>query len=287
MRFLLIGLAAAALVTTALAANGPAPIVSFSVVPRGWHVAHTANGAYALNWREGRSGWANSMPKNGIAVEVFFPRQTSHYPALKPTLPKRPATTLEGAPDTPQYRIHGRIKGRDVEIWVSIRRPHPTNTQLRTAQRVIDGIRFVSTTPSQSATPPAAGCTKARTRTLVNRFVAAFNRGDQRTINNLWASKVWFKWYSVTTEPGARTPQDSVRRDKLLPYLATRHSANEQLSITTLKINGVSGGGYQNFEFRLMRSADDLPGGAVAYIGKGASTCSSGRLIVWVMNAAQ
>ena len=35
-----------------------------------------------------------------------------------------------------------------------------------------------------------------------------------------------------------------------------------------------------------MRSADDLPGGPVLYIGKGVSTCSTGRLFVWVMNTA-
>ena len=99
-------------------------------------------------------------------------------------------------------------------------------------------------------------------------FVAAFNRGDQRAIDATWASKVWFKWYSVTTAPGARTPQDSARRDKLLPYLADRHAANERLRITRLRINGVSGGGYRNFEFELMRSADDLTGGPVASIGR-------------------
>ena len=109
---------------------------------------------------------------------------------------------------------------------------------------------------------------------------------DQRAINATWASKVWFKWYSVTTAPGARTPQDSARRDKLLPYFAERHAASERLRITRLKINGVSGGAYRNFEFQLMRSADNLTGGPVAYIGKGASTCSTGRLFVWVMNAA-
>ena len=63
-----------------------------------------------------------------------------------------------------------------------------------------------------------------------------------------------------------------------------------------MRINGVSGGGYRNFEFKLMRMADDLPfglgnpdglpGGPIAYVGKGASTCSTGRLFIWVMNAA-
>jgi len=35
-----------------------------------------------------------------------------------------------------------------------------------------------------------------------------------------------------------------------------------------------------------MPTADDLPAGPTAYIGKSASPCSTGRLFVWVMNAA-
>jgi hypothetical protein len=147
------------------------------------------------------------------------------------------------------------------------------------------GVLALPATPSMSATPQV-GCTPVQTRALVDRFIAAFNAGDQPGINATWASKAWFRWYSVTTEPGARTPQESARRDRLLPYFASRHAAHERLAVTTLKINGISGGGYRNFEFKLMRSANDLPGGPIAYIGKGASTCSTGRLFVWAMNAA-
>jgi hypothetical protein len=69
-------------------------------------------------------------------------------------------------------------------------------------------------------------------------------------------------------------------------YFADRHAAHERLRLTNLKINGISGGGYRNFEFTLVRSGDDLPGGPIAYRGKGASTCSTGRLFVSAMNAA-
>jgi hypothetical protein len=82
------------------------------------------------------------MPRNGIAVWVSFPQQTSRYPPLKLVLPRSPATTLEGAPDTPEYRIHGRVGGHDVEVWVDIRRPHPTRKLLRLAQRAVSAIRF-------------------------------------------------------------------------------------------------------------------------------------------------
>jgi len=138
-----------------------------------------------------------------------------------------------------------------------------------------------------SATPPRPGCSPVQTRALISHFVAAFNTGNRRAINDTWASKLWFKWYSVTTDPGARTPEAAARRDTLLSYLADRHAANERLTLTNVKISGVSSGGYRNFEFHLMRSAADLVGGPTAYRGKGASTCSTGRLIAWVMSAAE
>ena len=52
-----------------------------------------------------------------------------------------------------------------------------------------------------------------------------------------------------------------------------------------MKINGVTAGAYGNFEFELLRSADDLPGGPTLYRGKGAALCSTGRLMVWSMGA--
>jgi hypothetical protein len=140
---------------------------------------------------------------------------------------------------------------------------------------------------SAAAIPPKSGCTPARTRSLVDQFVRAFNTGDASAINDTWASKVWFRWYSVTTDPGARTAEEAARRDTLLPYFAQRHAAHERLTLTTLKLNGVSGGGYRNFEFQLLRNADDLVGGSVSYQGKGASTCSTGRLIAWVMGSTK
>jgi hypothetical protein len=146
MRRLLVGL----FIVMSLALVGPAigtppPVVSFSYLPAGWHAFSGGNGAYALSWpyRQNRYGWAPSIPKNGIAVNVFFLRsQTAHYPTLSLVLPRAPATTLKGAPDTPEYRIHGRVRGRDLEVWVDIRRPHPTKAQLRIAQRVVSAIRF-------------------------------------------------------------------------------------------------------------------------------------------------
>ena len=57
------------------------------------------------------------MPRNGIAVTVSFPDPSRlRYPPLTLIIPKTPSTTLEGAPGTPEYRIKGRVNGRNVLV---------------------------------------------------------------------------------------------------------------------------------------------------------------------------
>jgi hypothetical protein len=122
------------------------PFASFSHLPPGWHQYRDATDATALSWhyRPNSYGWAPSMPRGGIAVSVYFPhpRQRQHYGPLRLVLPRRPATFLEGARDTPEYRIFGRARAVDVNIFVDIRRLHPTRADLRAAQRVVSRIRL-------------------------------------------------------------------------------------------------------------------------------------------------
>jgi hypothetical protein len=127
-------------------------------------------------------------------------------------------------------------------------------------------------------------CTTARTRALVQRFVTSFNRGDARTLNRVWGSKDWFKWYSVSNEPGRRVNADAIRRDTLLPYFAARHEAHELLTLMSVKINAYSFG-FRDFLSSLSRSADDLPGSPVVYSAKGTYNCFTRRLDVWSMGA--
>jgi hypothetical protein len=82
------------------------------------------------------------MPRGGIAISVLFPTQSSRYKPLSLRLPKKPATMLEGTTDTPEYRILGRVAGRDVEVRVDIRERRPSKARLSLAQRIVSAIRF-------------------------------------------------------------------------------------------------------------------------------------------------
>jgi hypothetical protein len=82
------------------------------------------------------------MPRNGIVVRVFFVASRRSYPPLRLVMPAKPSTFLEGAPDTAEYRIHGRLAQCNVEVWVDIRRRHPTKSQRHHAQAVVGSIRI-------------------------------------------------------------------------------------------------------------------------------------------------
>ena len=139
--------------------------------------------------------------------------------------------------------------------------------------------------PVGSTATTTPGCSPAQTRAVITRFVTAFNAGNRKAVNETWVNKVSFKWYGVTSPPGMRTPDAALQRATLLPYFAERHAAHERLVLTKVKVNGVTAGAYGNFEFELLRNADDLPDGPQPYRGKGAVTCSTGRLMVWSMGA--
>jgi hypothetical protein len=142
---------------------------------------------------------------------------------------------------------------------------------------LVAGMMLTPATPAKNK-----GCTPAQTRALIIRFVNAFNRGDAPTLNKVWDSQDWFEWYSVSRDPGKRLGDEATRRSTLLPYFAARHAQHERLVLTSLQIMGYSWG-YRGFQYKLLRSADDLTTGPAAYEGKGASSCVTGRLDKWSM----
>lgn len=129
-------------------------------------------------------------------------------------------------------------------------------------------------------------CTADEAETLVRRFVEAFNAGDLRALDVLFAPEPEFEWYS-TTAPGERVASAAKDRPSLVPYFAARRALDEQLTLRSFRFNGNSGtsvGAYGNFEYRLTRSAADLE--PTPYQGKGAAFCYRTRpdvIFVWSM----
>jgi hypothetical protein len=132
-------------------------------------------------------------------------------------------------------------------------------------------------------------CDPAEVSSVVDRFVAAFNTGNTRRLDRLFSRKPYFRWYS-TDAPGERFLPVAASRASLLSYFARRHGSGERLTLRSLRVNGntiASGVGwktYGNFEYALVREADDLP--PTPYRGKGALHCyssASDQLIVWSM----
>lgn len=138
-------------------------------------------------------------------------------------------------------------------------------------------------TPSQPPEPEQPTlCTAPEVETLVRRFIDAFNMGDLRALDAVFAREPQFEWYS-TDAPGERLHAASSDRSSLLPYFGGRHALNERLTLRSFKFNG-NGSGYGNFEYGLTRSAEDLR--PTGYHGKGASFCYRNRsdvIFVWSM----
>ena len=152
---------------------------------------------------------------------------------------------------------------------------------------MLAAVIILSAGGADSSSAAKSGCSPSQTTATVKLFLQAFNRGDRNILNNrVWGGRLYFNWYAVTADPGLRGDAEARRRDTLMSYFAARHTAGERLVLTKLRLNGVTAGAYRNFEFRLLRSADDLTGGEVPYAGKGASSCATGRLTTWAMGTA-
>jgi hypothetical protein len=114
-------------------------------------------------------------------------------------------------------------------------------------------------------------------------FLRDFNRGALHRLDREVARSPDFIWYSVSGDPGQRLNEQATDRPSLIAYFKARHAHREHLTLTSFRFNGRSGG-YGNFQYRLMRRADDLADGTpVLYAGKGAVSCRIGRIAVWSM----
>jgi hypothetical protein len=134
---------------------------------------------------------------------------------------------------------------------------------------------------------PATLCTPAEVQSVVQRFVRAFNAGDSRRLDRLFAREPGFEWYS-TDAPGERLRGAAYDRATLLRYFARRHARDERLELRSFQVNGNTEAAgiepYGNFQYKLVRSARDLA--PTHYLGKGAARCYASRpdvIFVWSM----
>jgi hypothetical protein len=128
----------------------------------------------------------------------------------------------------------------------------------------------------------ALTCEPGSAADTVQLFVESFNAGETGELDRLVAGPKTFLWYS-TDEPGQRWDPQARDRSSLMSYFANRHAHDERLELTRFQFNG-NWGGYGNFEFDAVRSADDgLP--STPYQGKGALDCATTpqTVAVWSM----
>jgi hypothetical protein len=135
-------------------------------------------------------------------------------------------------------------------------------------------------------------CSRANAAASVLEFVTAFNTGDRRRLNRVFADPPMFKWYSVTRS----APYDHFvthKKAALLTYFSERHARNEGQAVMHFRYQGTSRTPVGNtsylvggFSYRLLRWADDIGDGRPElYVGKGVVRCTSRgtRLMVWSM----
>lgn len=136
-----------------------------------------------------------------------------------------------------------------------------------------------------SAPTAAAGapCDERGSRKLVVSFIGAFNRGDVRRLDALFARGMGWRLYSVSSAPGRRIQTAAYNRTTLVKYFRARHKRHERLELRSFQFNGRSLG-FVNFQYGLLRRADDMKAPTPRpYVGKGAVSCFAGKLAVWSM----
>ena len=138
--------------------------------------------------------------------------------------------------------------------------------------------------PESHSVINADPCSAPDMRGLVSTFIDAFNTGNNRRLDTLWASgNQGFVWYTVGPPKAAPNARD---RNSLLAYFAARHSEHERLTMKSFTYNGAGAGNFGNFQFTVGRQADDLR--SLTYSGKGAAFCRAGpgQMFVWAMTSS-
>jgi hypothetical protein len=123
-------------------------------------------------------------------------------------------------------------------------------------------------------------CARA-TASLVPRWIDAYNTGDLRRLDRIFAPAGTFMWYS-SPAPGIRLRAAAKDRSTLLPYFLARHRAGDRLRIVHWKFNSRRARDDEGgFEFTLRRRARDYRGGRPFTLqGKGSIACARRQISV-------
>lgn len=141
----------------------------------------------------------------------------------------------------------------------------------------------------REGSPLPPGCSAERAAGIVTDFIAAFNRGDQPGLTNLFPADAagpaeaprlgMFGWFAVTGAPDSFNPGfGAYSREELLPWLAERHARHERLQLLQLEVAGSWHGGV-GMVFDVARQADDIPTHVAG--GKGSLDCANRTIMVW------
>jgi len=147
------------------------------------------------------------------------------------------------------------------------------------------------TADTRVATPAAtpAACAGDTARTLLARFLDAFDRGDTATLAafltarhaDLGVSRPGeerlLHWYAVA----GPAPVYARTRAEALDYFAARHARREHLRLTAVHYAEYERDAIVGITFALTREADDLPTHPV--IAKAAFSCTDGTIVQWAM----
>ena len=140
--------------------------------------------------------------------------------------------------------------------------------------------------PTPLPTPACNRYTPDSTRQIVAAFLAAYNAGAPSITDEFIAPVGEFQWYGA---PGREFPDDpvSIDRSTLPSYFVAQHAKGDRLELKSFSYSGVTYSGIrtgaENFGYTLIHSIANGP--AHDAPGKGAISCESGKIAVWLISS--
>jgi hypothetical protein len=126
-------------------------------------------------------------------------------------------------------------------------------------------IAFSAAAAHGTASTSAAGggCTPIATKALVYKFTRYYSEGRVAAADRLWPRKPRFRWFS-TGPPGARFGPPAYERSTLAAYFRSRVRMHERIRVTEFRGLYSARRKLVDFQGKLVRRADDLPGTSAA-----------------------